>query len=353
MWGKDFAIDLGTSKIAVYAKNEGIILTEPAVIAVDAEGTVLSAGSEAQRMLGKTPGSITAVQPLSDGVISDFTLTEKMLSYFLKKAVRRSLIKPRMLICVPTHASTVEKKAVLDAGFSSGAREVLLIDEPIAAAIGVGLAIDRPQGHMVVDIGGGTCDVAVISLGQMVTGASVKAGGRAFDAAISLFLRKQYNLVVGDSTAEIVKLTLGSVFPLETEIQMTVKGRSSITGYPETAVISSVEIRRAMEEPILLIIDAVKSVFEKTPPELIGDILNNGILLTGGGALLRGMAQRLEQETGAKVILPENPRECVILGSGRALKRLDLVKNLEINRKSKKRIDWEEESSDETRRWLP
>lgn len=352
MWGKDFAIDLGTSKIAIYAKGDGVILTEPSVIAVDQNGTVLSAGSDAQRMLGKTPGGITAVQPLSDGVISDFTLTEKMLSFFLKKAVRRSFIKPRMLICVPTHASSIEKKAVLDAGFSSGAREVLLIDEPIAAAIGAGLAIDRPKGHMVVDIGGGTCDIAVISLGQMVTGTSVKAGGRIFDAAISLFLRRHYNLVIGDATAEQVKFTLGSVFPLETEIQMTVKGRSSVTGYPETAVISSVEIRRALEESVLLIIDAIKSVFEKTPPEMIGDILNNGVLLTGGGSMLRGMAQRLEHETGAKIIIPENPRECVILGSGQALKRLDLVKDLEINRKSKRRTDFEEESSDEVRRCL-
>lgn len=352
MWGKDFAIDLGTSKIAIFAKGEGVILTEPAVITVDADGTVLSAGSDAQRMLGKTPGGITAAQPLADGVISDFTLTEKMLSYFLKKAVRKSLIKPRMLICVPTHASSIEKKAVLDAGFSAGAREVLLIDEPIAAAIGAGLSIDRPKGHMVIDIGGGTCDIAIISLGQMVTGTSVKAGGRVFDSAILLFLRRHYNLIVGDATAELVKFTLGSVYPLETEIQMTVKGRSSVTGYPETAVISSVEIRRALEEPVSMIIDAVKFVFEKTPPELIGDVLTNGMLLTGGGSMLRGMAERLEQETGAKIIIPENPRECVILGSGKALKRLNLVKDLEINRKSKKRTDFEEESSDEVRRCL-
>jgi len=324
VFSNDIGIDLGTSTVLVYVKGKGIVLKEPSVVAVDSySGRIYAVGEEARKMLGRTPDVIQAIRPLADGVISDYDLTEQMLKAFINKVCKRRLIKPRIMICVPSGVTEVEQRAVVDAARQAGARKVYLIEEPIAAAIGAGIDISRPRGMMVVDIGGGTADVAVISLGSIVVSRSIKVAGDEFDDAVVKYIRKKYSLNIGLRTAEDVKINIGCVYPRDKALSMEIRGGSLLTGLPQTITITSEEIREAFEDAFVEIIDAVKLVLEETPPELVGDILEDGILLTGGGSLVSGLDKRLEKETGIKFILAEDIVACVAKGAGIAIEEID------------------------------
>lgn len=325
MFSKDIGIDLGTANTLVFMKNKGIVMREPSVVAVDVNSdTVLAVGSQAKNMIGKTPGSIVAVRPLRDGVIANFDITAAMLKYFVRKTVKTSLFskRPRVVVCIPSGVTEVERRAVEDAARQAGAREVELIQEPMAAAIGAGLPVSEPTGSMVVDIGGGTSEVAVISLGDIVTSRSARVAGNKFDEAIIAYVKKKYNLLIGERTAENVKIEIGSAFPYEGEGSMEIKGRNLLDGLPKNVEITAAEVREALDDSLHMIIDAIKSTLENTPPELAGDIIGHGIMLTGGGALLRGMDQLIAQQTGMIVHVAENPLDCVVDGTG---KRLEIV----------------------------
>jgi rod shape-determining protein MreB len=332
-FSNDMAIDLGTANTLVYVKGEGIVLNEPSIVAIhQADNTVLAVGKEAKAMLGRTPGNIVAIRPLKDGVIADFDVTEKMLGYFIRRVHRRrALVRPRIVIGVPSGITQVEKRAVRDSAMQAGAREVYLIEEPMAAAIGAGMPITEPGGHMVVDIGGGTTEVAVISLSGIVYSRSVRIAGDEMDEAIVQYIRKNYNLLVGERRAEEIKIKLGSAAPLGGERRtMEVKGRDLIDGIPKTIVIGDDEIREALREPIMTIVDAVRTALERTPPELAADIVDKGIVLTGGGALLKGLDQLLRQETNLPITVADDPLSCVALGTGKVLDELDLLKKVAI-----------------------
>jgi len=323
----DIGIDLGTANVLVYVKGKGIVLREPSVVARDTRsGKTLAVGEEARRMLGKTPSNIQAIRPLRDGVIADFEVTEAMLNYFIKKVTRSNGFlsflrpKPAVTICVPAEITSVEERAVRDAAKLAGARSVDIIEEPMAAAIGAGLPIDGPSGNMVVDIGGGTTDVAVISLGGIVVSQSIRVAGNKCDEAISRHIRRVYNLMIGERTAEDIKINIGSAYKLDPELTMDIRGRDLINGLPKTVNITSEEVREALAEPLGAIIDAVKSVLEKTPPELAADIIDRGIILTGGGALLRGLDALLGEVTGIPVIVAEDPMSCVAIGTGQRVR---------------------------------
>ena len=314
----DLGIDLGTASILVYIKGKGVVLKEPSVVAFDRDTNKIKAiGEEARLMLGRTPGNIVAVRPLRQGVISDYTVTEKMLKYFIQKAIgRRMLKKPRISVCVPSGVTEVEKKAVEDATLQAGAREVAIIEEPIAAAIGAGIDISRPCGNMIVDIGGGTTDIAVISLGGTVVSTSIKIAGDDFDEAIVRYVRKKHNLLIGDRTAEDIKIKIGTTYPLVEEEKMEVRGRNLVTGLPKTVTVTSSETEEALRESTGQIVEAVISVLERTPPELSADILDRGIMLTGGGSMLRGMEELIEEKTGINTMTADDPMKVVAIGTG-------------------------------------
>ena len=324
MFGQDIGIDLGTATVIAYVKGKGIVLREPSVVAVNnLTGDVLAVGHEARRMLGRTPGNIVATRPLRDGVISDYTVTEKMLKYFISKIGGRFLFAPRIMICIPSLVTEVEKKAVIDAASNAGARKVYLIEEPIAAAIGAGIDISKPCGNMIVDIGGGTTDIAVISLGGSVVSTSLKVAGDKFDEYIVKFIKKRHNVMIGERTAEELKQQIGCVFPKIQDMEMDVRGRDLVTGLPKTITIYSSEMMEALEEPAMLIIDAVHSVLERTPPELAADISDKGIYMTGGGCLIDGLDRLLQEKTGINVMIAEDAISCVAKGTGKALDNLD------------------------------
>ena len=326
-WGQDIGIDLGTATVITYVKGKGIVLREPSVVAVDSNtGEVLAVGKEARRMLGRTPGNIVATRPLREGVISNYTVTEKMLKYFINKVCGRFVFAPRIMICIPSRVTEVEKKAVIDAATQAGARKVYLIEEPIAAAIGAGIDISKPCGNMVVDIGGGTTDVAVISLGGSVTSTSLKVAGDKFDEYIIKYIKKKHNIIIGERTAEDLKINIGCVYPKMQDVEMDIRGRDLIDGLPKTVTIHSSEMLEAMIEPALMIVDAVHSVLEKTPPELAADISDRGIYMTGGGCLVDGLDKLLQEKTGIHVMIAQDTVSCVALGTGKALDNLDALK---------------------------
>jgi rod shape-determining protein MreB and related proteins len=330
LFSNDMGIDLGTATVLVYVKDQGIVLSEPSVVAIERETKeVVAIGVEAKRMLGKTPANIIAIRPLRNGVIADFAIAEKMIRYFIKKVHnRRSLLHPRIVIGVPSGITEVERRAVRESSMQAGAREVYLIDEPLAAAIGANLPIQEAQGNMIVDIGGGTTEVAVLSLGGMVLSKSLDVAGDEMDEAITQFFRKKYNLSIGENTAEEVKIKIGSVFPLVEELSLEVKGRDQLIGLPKTITVSSEEIRQALIEPMKLIIDLVKSALEETPAELSADLVDKGIVLAGGGALMRGLPELLSQETELPVRIAESPITCVARGTGKYLEELDNLKRV-------------------------
>ena len=319
MAGTDVGIDLGTASILVYIKGKGVVLKEPSVVAFDRDTNKIKAiGEEARLMLGRTPGNIVAVRPLRQGVISDFTVTEKMLEHFIRKAVgKKTFRKPKIAVCVPSGVTEVEKKAVEDATYQAGAREVFIIEEPIAAAIGAGIDISRPCGNMIVDIGGGTTDIAVISLGGTVVSTSIKIAGDDFDEAIVRSMRKKHNLLIGERTAEDIKIKVGSCYPRSEVDSIDVRGRNLVTGLPKTVTVTSEETEEALKETTSQIVEAVHSVLERTPPELTADIAERGIVLTGGGALLRGLEELLESKTGINTMTAEDPMKCVAIGTGK------------------------------------
>ncbi|XXZ17183.1 rod shape-determining protein [Sorangium sp. So ce315] len=336
LFSNDLAIDLGTATTLIYVKGKGIVSCEPSVVAVqrDARGgkKVLAVGREAKEMLGRTPGNIQAVRPLRDGVIADFEITEAMLRYFIARAHhRRTLVKPRIIICVPFGITEVEKRAVKESAEGAGAREVFLIEEPMAAAIGAGLPITEPSGNMVVDIGGGTTEVAVISLAGIVYSQSVRVGGDKMDESITAYMKRKYNMAIGEQTAERIKITVGNAYPLEQQLTMEVKGRDMVAGIPKTVVVNSDEIRDSLSEPTNAIVDAVLIALERTPPELAADIVDKGIVLTGGGSLLKNLDVLLREETGLPVMVCDDPISAVVLGSGKALDHLELLKEVTIS----------------------
>lgn len=318
MIGPDIGIDLGTASILVYLKGKGVVLKEPSVVAFDRDSNKIKAiGEEARLMLGRTPGHIVAIRPLRQGVISDYTVTEKMIKYFIQKALgKKSYRKPRISVCVPSGVTEVEKRAVEDAAYAAGAREVFIIEEPIAAAIGAGIDISKPCGNMIVDIGGGTADIAVISLGGSVVSTSIKIAGDDFDEALVRYMRKKHNLLIGERTAEDMKINIGTCFPLPEMESMSVRGRNLVTGLPKTIEVTSEETEDALREPTSQIVEAVHSVLEKTPPELAADVADRGIILTGGGALLRGLEELMEDRTGINTMTAEDPMTCVAVGTG-------------------------------------
>ncbi len=324
MFGQDIGIDLGTATVIAYVKGKGIVLREPSVVAVNnITGEVLAVGHEARRMLGRTPGNIVATRPLREGVISDYTVTEKMLKYFIGKIGGKFLFAPRIMICIPSQVTEVERKAVIDAASNAGARRVYLIEEPIAAAIGAGLDISKPSGNMIVDIGGGTTDIAVISLGGSVVSTSIKIAGDKFDEAIVKYIKKRHNVMIGERTAEELKLNIGCVYPKFQDMEMDVRGRDLLTGLPRTITVYSSEMLEALEEPSMLIVDAVHNVLEKTPPELASDISDKGIYMTGGGCLVDGLDKLIQEKTGINVMIAEDSISCVAIGTGKALDNLD------------------------------
>ncbi|MGH9127382.1 MAG: rod shape-determining protein [Acidimicrobiales bacterium] len=331
--GRDMAVDLGTANTLVYVRGRGIVLNEPSVVAVNVrDGRPLAVGVEAKRMIGRTPGHIQAIRPLKDGVIADFEICEKMLRYFIQRVHQRHFARPRMIICVPSGITGVEQRAVQEAAEVAGARKpVYIIEEPMAAAIGAGLPVHEPTGNMVVDIGGGTTEVAVISLGGIVTSQSIRIGGDELDDAIITYIKKEYSLALGERTSEEIKIALGSACALEEELHAEIRGRDLITGLPKTIVTSTEEIRHALEEPISAIVDAVKVTLDKTPPELAADIMEQGIVLTGGGAKLHGLDVRLSQETGMPIIVANNPLHSVVIGSGQCLEEFEALKQVLIS----------------------
>ena len=318
MFNSDLGIDLGTANVIVYISGKGVVLREPSVVAFDKNtNKILAVGSEARHMLGRTPGHIVAVRPLREGVISDYTVTEKMLKYFINKALGRRLRKPHITVCVPSGVTEVEKKAVEDATYDAGARKVRIIEEPIAAAIGAGIDISKPYGSMVVDIGGGTTDVAVISLGGAVVSTSLKIAGDNFDEAIIRYMRKKHNLLIGERTAEDIKINIGTAFERPEPLEMDVKGRNLVTGLPKTVVVNSEETAEALKETTSSIVDIVHSVLEKTPPELAADIAERGIVLTGGGSMLHGLDSLIQSKTNSNVVSADDPLTCVAIGTGK------------------------------------
>ncbi|MBS7009851.1 rod shape-determining protein [Anaerostipes sp.] len=325
MAGSDIGIDLGTASVLVYAKGKGVVLKEPSVVAFDRDTNKIKAiGEEARLMLGRTPGNIVAVRPLRQGVISDYTVTEKMLSYFINRTVGKSIFgrKPRISVCVPSGATEVEKKAVEDATYQAGAREVSIIEEPVAAAIGAGIDIAKPCGNMIVDIGGGTADIAVISLGGVVVSTSIKVAGDDFDEAIVRYMRKKHNLLIGERTAEDIKINIGTVYKRPENATMDVRGRNLVTGLPKTVTVTSEETEEALREPAYQIVDAVHNVLERTPPELAADISDRGIVLTGGGSLIQGLEELIESKTGINTMTAEDPLTAVAIGTGKYIEFL-------------------------------
>ncbi|MFP3966024.1 rod shape-determining protein [Actinomadura fulvescens] len=329
--GRDMAVDLGTANTLVYVRGRGIVLNEPSVVAINTNtGKIVAVGIEAKRMIGRTPGNIVAVRPLKDGVIADFDVTERMLRYFIQKVhKRRHFAKPRIVVAVPSGITGVEQRAVKEAGYQAGARRVYIIEEPMAAAIGAGLPVYEPTGNMVVDIGGGTTEVAIISLGGIVTSQSVRVGGDELDQAVISFSKKEYSLMLGERTAEEIKMAIGSAYPGgEDEPHAEIRGRDLVSGLPKTVVISAEEVRRAIEEPVNSIVDAVKTTLDKCPPELSGDIMDRGIALTGGGALLKNLDERLREETGMPIHLVDNPLDSVVLGTGKCVEDFESLRQV-------------------------
>ena len=326
--GRDMGIDLGTANTLVTVKGRGIVLDEPSIVAIDKEkNRILAVGKEAKRMVGRTPGNIVAIRPLKDGVIADFDTTEKMLRYFIQKVHRNiAFARPRIVICVPSGITAVEKKAVVEATEQAGARAAYIIEEPLAAAIGADLPIDEPTGSMIVDIGGGTSEVAVLSLGGIVVSRSLRIGGDEMDGAIIYYLKKENNLLLGERTAEKIKMEIGSAFPLENEEKMEVNGRDLVTGLPKTIILTSQQIRSALEKTLVDIINSVIEVLDNTPPELSSDIMKRGIVLTGGGALLKGLVERISRETHCPVYMAENPLACVAIGAGKCVEDFTTLK---------------------------
>ena len=324
MWGQDIGIDLGTATVIAYVKGKGIVLREPSVVAVDKNtGDVLAVGQEARKMLGRTPGNIIATRPLREGVISDYTVTEKMLKHFINKVCGKFIFAPRIMICIPSQVTEVEKRAVIDAATQAGARKVYLIEEPIAAAIGAGIDISKPCGNMIVDIGGGTTDIAVISLGGSVVSTSLKVAGDKFDEAIVRYIKRKHNVMIGERTAEDLKVNIGCVYPKIQDMEMDIRGRDLTSGLPKTITIYSSEMLEALIEPAMMIVDSVHSVLERTPPELASDISDKGIYMTGGGCLVDGLDKLLQEKTGINVMIAEDTVSCVALGTGKALDNLD------------------------------
>ncbi|HEY4641052.1 MAG TPA: rod shape-determining protein [Thermoanaerobaculia bacterium] len=332
MFSNDLAIDLGTANTLVYAKNKGIVVREPSIVAVNKiNNNVEAVGKEAKEMLGRTPGNIVAIRPMKDGVIADFEVTEKMISYFIKKAHgRKHFVKPRIVISVPSEITQVEKRAVRDSALRAGATEVYLIEQAMAAAIGAGLPITDPTGNMIVDIGGGTTDVAVISLAGIVYSRSVRVAGNEMDDAIIQYIKRKYNLLIGERTAEQIKMEIGSAFPLDEEMTMEIKGRDLVEGVPKTLVVSDEEIREALSETVATIVEAVRVALERTPPELSADIMDKGIIIAGGGSMLKNLDKRLREETGLPVTLAEDPLACVALGTGQMLTDFNLLRKISI-----------------------
>ena len=328
--GRDMAVDLGTANTLVYVRGRGVLVDEPSVVARnEMTGEVLAVGHEAKRMLGRTPDNITAIRPLKDGVIADFEGCEQMLRWFIQQVHRRRYFaKPRMVICVPSGITTVEQRAVKEAGYQAGARHVFIVEEPMAAAIGAGLPVHLPTGNMVVDVGGGTTEVAVISLGGIVTSLSVRTAGDDLDNAIVQWLKKEHALMLGERTAEELKMSLGSAFPLAQEVEAEVRGRDLVSGLPRTVTVSSADVRHALEEPIHAIVDAVRATLDQTPPELAGDIMDRGIVLTGGGALLRGLDERIRHETGMPVHVAEHPLTSVAVGAGKCVEEFEALRQV-------------------------
>jgi len=331
-FSKDLAIDLGTANTLVYVSNQGIVVREPSIVVINKlTNRIEAVGIEAKEMLGRTPGNIESIRPMKDGVIADFEVTERMLEYFIKKAHGRKMyVHPRIVIGVPSEITQVEKRAVRDSAMRAGASEVFLVEQAMMAAIGAGLPITEPSGNMIVDIGGGTTDVAVISLAGTVYSRSVRIAGNEMDVAIIQYLKRKYNLLIGERTAEIIKIELGSAYPLKDEIKLDIKGRDLVEGVPKTLSISDEEIREALAETVATIVEAVRMALERTPPELSADIMDKGIVLSGGGALLRNLDQRLRDETGLPVVLAEDPLASVVLGTGRVLSDIDLLRKVSI-----------------------
>ena len=330
---KDIGIDLGTASVLVYIKGKGVVLNEPSVVAIDKNtGRLLKVGAEAQAMLGRTPGNIVAIRPLRDGVISDYDMTERMLKEFIRKVTGGfHLFPPRIMVCVPSGITEVEERAVIDAGRQAGARRVYLIEEPVAAAIGAGIDITKPDGHMVVDIGGGTADIAVISLSGVVESASIKVAGDQFNEAVIKYMRRKHNILVGESTAEKMKIAIGCVYPKEEETFMDVKGRCLLTGLPKTITVSSAEMLEAFEEPAERILESIHSVLERTPPELVADVSTNGIVMTGGGSLVEGFDKLITSRTGIATTVAENAISCVAEGTGKSLDSLGDMQDGTVN----------------------
>ena len=325
-FGQDIGIDLGTATVIAYVKGKGIVLREPSVVAVNNQtNDVLAVGEEARRMLGRTPGNIVATRPLKDGVISNYTVTEKMLKNFIGKISKKNFFSPRIMICIPSQVTEVERRAVIDAATQAGARRVYLIEEPIAAAIGAGIDISKPCGNMVVDIGGGTADIAVISLGGSVVSTSIKVAGDKFDEAIVKYIKRNHNMMIGERTAEELKVNIGCVYPKMQEEEMEIRGRDLLTGLPKTVLINSTEMLEALAEPAMAIVDAVHSTLEKTPPELSADISDRGIYMTGGGCLVDGLDKLIQNQTGINVMIAKDAVSCVALGTGKALDNLDTL----------------------------
>jgi len=331
-FSKDLAIDLGTANTLVFAKNQGIVVREPSVVVINKlTNRIEAVGGEAKEMLGRTPGNIESIRPMKDGVIADFEVTERMLEYFIKKAHgRKMVVHPRIVIGVPSEITQVEKRAVKDSAMRAGASEVFLVEQAMMAAIGAGLPITEPSGNMIVDIGGGTTDVAVISLAGTVYSRSVRVAGNEMDVAVIQYLKRKYNLLIGERTSELIKMEIGSAYPLKEEMTMEIKGRDLVEGVPKTLTISDSEIREALAEPVQTIVEAVKMALERTPPELSADIMDKGIVLSGGGALLRSLDQRLRDETGLPVVLAEDPLASVVLGTGAVLQDIDLLRKVSI-----------------------
>ncbi len=332
MFSNDLAIDLGTANTLVYLKGKGIVIDEPSVVAVQKENNrVLAVGKEAKMMLGRTPGSIVAIRPMKDGVIANFEITEAMLRYFITKVHnRKALVRPRIIISVPSGITQVEKRAVRDSAQSAGAREVYLVEEPMAAAIGAGLPIQEPSGNMIVDIGGGTTEVAVISLSGIVYSKSIRVGGDEMDEAIVQYVKRKYNLLIGERTAELIKTEIGSAFPLDPRRSVEAKGRDLVAGIPKTLTITDEEVREAILEPVTSIVDTIKIALERTPPELAADIVDKGIVFAGGGSLLEGLEVLIREETELPIAIAEDPLTCVVRGTGMVLDELDLLKRIQI-----------------------
>lgn len=334
---QDIGIDLGTANTFVYVKGKGVVLREPSVVAIQKnreKDIILAVGSEAKEMIGRTPGNIMAIRPMKDGVIADFDITLEMLRYFITQAYRRSWFrrKPRVVVCVPSGVTAVEERAVKEASIQAGAREVHLIEEPMAAAIGAGLPVSEPNGSMVVDVGGGTTDAAIISLGGIVTHRSIRVGGDDIDESIIHYIKRKYNLMIGERTAEDIKITIGSALPEDEKKTMLIRGRDMVSGLPKTLELSAAEINVAIQDPISTILEAIRITLEKTPPELAADIMDRGIVLTGGGSLLTNFDRLISKETGMPVVVSDNPLDCVVLGTGKVLDHLNLLKRISLNR---------------------